>query len=47
MRSVRCENRAIWRMTGTPGKEGMLLCGIHKNRYERNFPDRTYTRIDP
>jgi hypothetical protein len=32
-------------MTGTTSKTGTLLCGVHKNRYERNFPHRTYMRL--
>ena len=45
MRPVDCMNRASWRMTGTTSKTGTLLCGVHKNRYERNFPHRTYMRL--
>lgn len=48
MRAVDCLYRASWRMTGIPqslGVTSMLLCGTHKSRYQRNFPERTYTRL--
>lgn len=43
MRAVDCQHPAKWLMGGMLSGRTVPLCGTHKNRYARVFPERTYT----
>lgn len=53
IRSVACENKARWKMYEPRLENGRktglfdvkFLCGVHKRKYNKNFPERTFEAV--